>query len=499
MSAPDPEPRADARRAGIGRSAPWRALAPLLAGLLVALLPVPQGLSQSAWLYVAVFVAVIVGLVTEPIAPSAVAFLGVTFAAATGLPFTAEQRADPGFRLPAEAVRWALAGFSNSTVWLIFAAFVLAMGYERTGLGRRLALLMVRAFGHRTLGLGYAVAFADVLLAPFTPSNTARSAGTIYPVIRGIPELYGSAPGDTARRIGAYLMWVAFATTCVTSSMFVTALAPNLLLLDLARRITGIEITWGEWFVGFLPVGILLVLALPWLVYKVYPPGIRASAEASHWAAQALRDMGPITGRELLMASLACLALGLWIFGGGLVDPTLVAMIGASLMLATGLVSWEDVVANGPAWNILAWFATLVVLADGLDRVGFVTWLGRSAAALLAGQPPLVVVTLLVILFFLIHYMFAGITAHTTALAPVVLAAGTAIDGLPVRTFVLLLGFSLGIMGVLTPYATGPAPLYYGCGFIARRDFWRLGFLFGMIFLAATLAIGVPWLRALGR
>jgi len=177
----------------------------------------------------------------------------------------------------------------------------------------------------------------------------------------------------------------------------------------------------------------------------------------------------------------------------------MVAMIAVSLMLVTGIVSWDDVVGNKPAWNVLAWFATLVVLADGLNRVGFVTWLGRGTAAMLVGYSPLVVMTLLVTLFYAMHYAFAGITAHTTAVAPVMLAAGAAVDGMPIRTFVLLLGFSLGIMGVLTPYATGPAPLYYGCGFIARRDFWRLGFLFGMLFLAALLGVGLPWLLAMAR
>ena len=94
----------------------------------------------------------------------------------------------------------------------------------------------------------------------------------------------------------------------------------------------------------------------------------------------------------------------------------------------------------------------------------------------------------LVALFFLMHYVFAGITAHTTAVPPV-FAGGRRwpIHGLPVRTFVMLLGFSLGIMGVLTPYATGPAPVYYGCGFIARGDFWRLGLMFGVLYLGALL------------
>jgi L-tartrate/succinate antiporter len=95
--------------------------------------------------------------------------------------------------------------------------------------------------------------------------------------------------------------------------------------------------------------------------------------------------------------------------------------------------------------------------------------------------------------------MFAGLTAHTTAVLPVVLAAGLAIPGLPMRDFIMLLGYSLGIMGVLTPFATGPSPVYYGCGFIDRKDFWRLGFIFGLLFFATMMLIGMPWLAALHR
>jgi len=474
----------------------WRAGIPLAIGLGLALLPVPAGLAPNAWYYFAIFAAVIVALITEPLPAAALGLIGVTLLAALGLPFSAAQRADPGFQLPAEGIKWALAGFSNSTVWLIFGAFVFAMGYEKTGLGRRIALVLVQRLGGRTLGLGYAIALADVVLAPFTPSNTARSAGTIFPVVRSVPELYGSAPGATALKIGAYLMWTAFASTCVTSSMCVTALAPNLLALDLIRKTTGLEVTWGQWFTGFLPIGVPLLLVLPWLVYKLYPPEIRTSAEVPRWAAQELGQLGRVTPREWIMAALVLVALSLWIFGAPFIDPTLVALVVISLMVVCRVVTWTDILGNAPAWNVLAWFATLVVLADGLNKIGFVGWFGKHAAVLLAGYPPVGVMMALVALFFLIHYMFASLTAHTTAVLPVILAAGMAVPGLPVRTFALLLAFSLGIMGVLTPYATGPAPVYYGCGFVARGDFWRLGAIFGLIFLAALLLIGVPWLGA---
>ena len=471
-----------------------RAAIPLLAGAAIALCPAPHGLAPNAWYYFAVFVAVVLGVITEPIPGAAVGLLGVTIVAALGLVFTPDQLAAPTFRAAPEAIKWALSGFSNATVWLIFGAFMFAMGYERTGLGRRIALVLVRQLGGRTLGLGYAIALSDVVLAPFTPSNTARSAGTIFPVLRNIPELYGSRPGESPRRIGAYLMWVAFATTCVTSSMFITALAPNPYALELIRKATGLEISWTQWFLGFLPIGAPLVLTLPLLAYWIYPPEIKKSAEVPAWAARELVAMGPVTRREITMAVLVLLALGLWIGGARFIDPTTVALAAISLMIVGGVVSWEDVLANKAAWNVLAWFGTLVVLGDGLSKVGLAAWFGAHASAWLSSYAPGVVMVLLVVFFFLVHYLFASLTGHVAALMPVLLAAGVALPGMPVRPLSPLLAYSLGLMGVLTPYATGPAPVYYGCGFIPRRDFWRLGMIFGLIYLAALLLVGVPTL-----
>ena len=237
-----------------------------------------------------------------------------------------------------------------------------------------------------------------------------------------------------------------------------------------------------------------LLLGLPLMVYWIHPPEIRANADVPLWAARELESMGRMSSREWMMASLVVMALGLWIFGGRVVDPTTVALLGISLMLICQVVTWDDILANRSAWNVLAWFATLVVLADGLNKVGFIGWFGTHAADMLAGFSPTVVMVALVGLFFGIHYMFASLTAHTTAVFPVVFAAGMAVPDLPVRTFALLLGYSLGIMGVLTPYATGPAPVYYNSAYFSRRDFWLLGLIFGVIFLGTLLLIGVPTL-----
>ncbi len=474
------------------------ALLPLAVAVAIALCPVPAGLAPNAWLYFALFAGVIVGLILEPIPAAAVGVVGITAIAilAPFALFSAQDLAAPGFQSAPAAAAWALAGFSNDTVWLIFGAFMFALGYEKTGLGKRIGLMLVKRLGGSTLGLGYAILFADLILAPFTPSNTARSGGTIFPIVRNIPALYDSHPGPTARRIGAYVMWVAFATTCVTSSLFLTALAPNLLAVELVRKIAGIDITWSQWFLGFLPVGVPLLLTLPALVFVLYPPEIKRSAEVPAWAGRELAAMGPLSRHEAIMAALVVLALALWIFAGPYVSATVAALLVISLMVVTGVVTWADILADRPAWNVLVWFATLVTLAAGLNKVGFISWFAKGAAAALVGLSPVLVMVVLVVLFFVIHYMFASSTAHTTAVLPVVLAAGAAVPGLPVAVLAMLLVFSLGLMGVITPYATGPAPVYFGSGYISRRDFWTLGLVFGAIFLAALLVIDVPYLLA---
>ncbi|HSC96876.1 MAG TPA: DASS family sodium-coupled anion symporter, partial [Burkholderiales bacterium] len=339
----------------------WKAVAPIAVAIIIALIPAPAGLPQHSWYFFAIFVGVIVGLMFEPLPGGAIGLIGVALVTVLSpyVFFSPEQLAQKGFSATRASLSWALSGFSNSTVWLIFGAFMFALGYEKTGLGRRIALLLVKAMGRKTLTLGYAVTIADLLLAPFTPSNTARSGGTIYPVIRNLPALYESKPNDPSmRRMGSYLMWVALAATCVTSSMFLTGLAPNLLAVELVRKTAQVEFTWVQWFMAFAPVGILLLVLVPLLVYWIYPPQVKEGAEVPAWAAKEIEKMGPLSQREIILGVLVLIALLLWIFGGKIMEATTAAIAVISLMLLLKVVTWDDITANKAAWNTLAWFAT---------------------------------------------------------------------------------------------------------------------------------------------
>jgi L-tartrate/succinate antiporter len=462
---------------------------PLAIGGAIAITPVPEGLPREAWLYFALFTTVIAALITEPITPAIIGMGGVIVAAVLGLVRDG----------PAPSAQWALSGFGHPTVWLIFAGYMFTLGYTETGLGKRIALHLVRLLGGRTLGLGYAVALADLALAPFTASATARSAGTVFPVVRQIPELYASRPGDgTARRLGAYVLYTALVTSFVTSSMFVTALAPNTLALTVMNQVAGVSVSWLDWFVGFAPVGFTLLAVVPFLLYKIYPPEIRRAPEAPRWAAEQLRAMGPITRRELTLLVLVCSALALWIGAIHRIEPAISAVLVVLLMVVTGVVTWNDVIGHAQAWNVLIWFATLVTLAGGLAETKFLEWLARSLAPTLGALPLSAAIVAVVGVYFFLHYFFASITAHAASMLPVFLGMAVMIPGLSPTQWALLLAYPLGLMGVLTTYTAGHNPIYYGSGYISRQAFWGLGLVLGVFFFLTYLVIAVPWLSYLG-
>ncbi len=478
----------------------WKTIAPLIVWLVIFLLPPPSGLNSNQWHYFAVFAAVITGLVLESMPVGAVGLIGLTFAGVMGY-------IDPD---PNKSLRWVLSGFSEATVWLIVGAFVFSIGYRKTGLGKRIALQLVRILGRRTLGLGYAVTLADLVLAPATPSNTARSGGTIFPIVNNIPKIYGSEPGPTAGRIGTYVLWTAFAATGVTSSMFFSALAPNAAGLAIAKKTVGFDVNWAQWFTGFLPLGVILILLVPLLSYLLCRPEIKASPEIPEWARKELDAMGPMSRNEWIMSGLVLLAMFLWItgsnpditlpfVGSNFINATMVVFVVICLMLITGVIEFVDIISDKGAWEVFFYFTSLLTLASGLNDIGFIKWFAEGFAAPLKGMSPTLALILLITLFFWIHYFFSSITAHAAAVLPVVLAIGSGIPGVPVPTLTMMCLYSLGVMGVISPFATGPAPMYFGSGYIGKSQFWKLGFVFGLLYFVGLLVVVLPWLMLMGR
>ncbi len=457
-------------------------LVTLIAGVTIWFSPVPTGVDIQAWHLLAIFVATVVGIIAKPLPMGAVAMLGITMTALTGT-LTISQ---------------ALSGFGNSVIWLIVIAFFISRGFIKTGLGARIAYLFMSAFGKRSLGLAYSMITTDLVLAPAVPSNTARSGGVIFPILKSIARSYGSEPDDgTARRIGAFLIKTSFQGTVITSTMFLTAMAANPLAAQIAGN-AGVEITWGSWALAALVPGLVSLAVVPWILYKIYPPEIKETPAATRIARDHLEEMGRLKPEEWIMLGTFLLLLLLWIFGSQLgINSTTAALVGLAVLLVSGALSWNDVLHEKGAWNTLVWFAALVMMATYLNELGLIPWFSQTIGGAVQGISWITAFLVLSLVYFYSHYFFASNTAHVSSMYGAFLAVAIAV-GTPSMLAALVLAFFSNLFSSTTHYGTGPAPVLFGSGYVEMGTWWKLGGLISVVNILIWMGVGGLWWKLLG-
>lgn len=459
-----------------------RSAVPLLVAALLWWVPAPGGVEPAAMHLLALFLATIVGIVLKPLPMGAVALVGIAATAVTG---TLE-------------VGQALSGFANSTIWLIVLAFFISRGFVKTGLGARVAYGFMALLGRRTLGLGYGLVATDLVLAPAIPSNSARAGGVILPILRSVSEAYGSLPGDgTARRVGAFLTLASFQGTVVTSAMFLTAMAANPLAVELAAG-QGITITWVGWAVAALVPGACSLVLVPWVLYRLFPPEVKETPEAAALARHRLAELGPVKRAEWVMVACFVVLLTLWILAGPLgIHTTATALLGLTLLLVTRVLAWDDVLSERGAWDTLVWFSALVMMATHLAELGFIPWFSEAAGGLFGGLGWKAGFLALSLVYFYSHYLFASNTAHVSAMYAPFLGVALAL-GTPPMLAALVLAFFSNLFSSMTHYGTGPAPIFFGAGYVEVGDWWRLGPVVSLVNLVVWLGLGGVWWRVTG-
>jgi len=447
----------------------------------ILLIPVPAGITPQSWRLLAIFAATITGSIVRPIPGAAVVLLGVT-----ALPLFNVMR-----------INEALAGYADPVVWLVLAAFFISRGMIKTGLGRRIAFLFIKAIGRHSLGLSYALASTETVLATVIPSTGARSGGIIFPIAKSLAEAYESRPGPTARRLGAFLMASVYQCNVVVCAMFLTGQASNPIIARFAQETTGIEITYARWAIAAIVPGILSLIAVPWLIYRVFPPEIKHTPAAGEFASQELKSMGPMKWSEWLMLVVFGVVAVLWMtnrFHG--LDYAAVALLGISVLLITGVLDWEDLITEKAAWAVFIWYGGLIRMAEALGQTGLTKRFAEAAAGLTTGWKWWLALASLLLIYFYAHYVFASITAHVTAMfVPfliVILAAGA-----PPYLAVLLLAYFSNLSASLTHYGTTPAPIYFGAGYTTQRTWWWLGLIASITTIIIWSVVGVAWWKLL--
>jgi divalent anion:Na+ symporter, DASS family len=455
---------------------------PFVLALGIWFWPIPAGLTRESWHLFAIFAAAIVAVILNSFPLLTASLLAVAVAVLT-------RTVDPAK---------AFAGFANQSVLLVVVAFLVANAVVKSGLGRRISLLVVSAFGRSTLGLGYSIFVTDAMIAPAFPSNTARG-GVLYPIILSLAQNSGSVPDEEKnRRMGGYLMFCGMASLSVSSALWLTATSGNPIAVSLAEPY-GVKINFSSWMLAASVPVLIMIALLPLILYKMFPPGVTGTPEAPKAARESLRSMGPLTRDEWVVAVAFAFMVTGWVMAGTLkLSLAAVAFAGLGALLATDVLTLEDINLQGGTLVTFIWLAVLFALSGQLNELGFMGYVGERLTSLLGGITWPVAYVVLLVLYVLMHYMFVSQSAQILALFDVFLGVGVK-TGVPAPLMAYALLFASSYFSTITPQGGSQNVIFVGSNYLTQPELYRLGLLTTVFCLLVFLATGTPWLILLAR
>ena len=465
----------------------WLPVLAVAGGLLTV--GAPEGVSDRGWWTAAVFAATIVGFLTRPLPMGPLVLAALVVLLAAGV-----------FGRGQDAIHSLLLGFADETVWLVVSAFLLSGTVVRTGLGKRIALLLIRALGRTTLGLGYAIVGTELALGPVIPATTARGGGVIAPVVLALSQALGASPAGPRRSTGAYLALCGAHANLIAAAMFFTGMAMNPQIAVYAQEVWGENVRWDwfTWLKGSCLPGLVGMALLPWFLYRLSPPDLTDAREAQEEAAAELRAMGPWSWRQLGLAGLLAVMVAAWaseaLHG---VYTTSIALAGLALIVVLGLDRWENLLAERFAWDALIWLGGLVAMARILERERVMSWFASQIQQEVTGLSGPATAVVLATIYFFSMYGFSMLTGHIAAFAPpffvVALAAGC-----PPLLMVAMISYFSNLCGCLTNYSTGQVVIYFGFGYVSPQRWFSVGLAVAAFHLAVWLGVGLPYWKLLG-
>ena len=261
--------------------------------------------------------------------------------------------------------------------------------------------MIIKLIGRSPLTLGYSIALSELVVSPAMPSATARGGGVFYPIVRSLSEAFGSQPGPSSRKIGAYLMQVGYHTDATTCMMFLTSMAGNPLCVGLAASAVGVGITWTNWALAAIVPGLISLALVPWVVSLLSPPEIKAIPNARELAEKELAAMGPMSKDEKVLAFVFVMCLVLWATGSWThLGATPIAMLAIAIMLIAKVLSWQDILSEKGAYDAMFWMGGLMSLATALGKSGFITWVAKDTAEIIGSAGLGWIASFLIVILF---------------------------------------------------------------------------------------------------
>ncbi|HEV8354707.1 MAG TPA: DASS family sodium-coupled anion symporter [bacterium] len=464
----------DAALAGRRRWAwiPWAAF--VIFFLTAAAAPLPAGLARPGAFAIAALASAIIFWGSGVQDPSLTGLLLISLIALLGVMSFAD----------------AIAGFGTEFVWLLVVTFILARAMGDVGLGRRIALSLLRRAGSSPSAVLFALLAAVVVLSFMIPTAAGRISA-ILPVCLGIIEAARLSPGSPF----AKAMLIGTSHTSILAGIgLMTAAGATVYAAGAFESLIGFRWAYLAWLAAFFPVVIIFMLILWRMLLRMFPPERTELAASADFVRTELARLGPLSTPERKMLAVFAGVLALWILGPRLgVSTPQAGMLGAIALMLPGIrvLSWERAL-DAVRWNVIILFGVSLALASALERSGAGRWLTDVTLRVLHQPSPVAAALVLAPLVMLVRVGFVnnlGMIAAGLPLA-ITLARGWGLNPVWIGMVVVLTAGP----GFVLPTQTPTGMITMGYEHYRIRDYMRTGAVASIVLLILTwLAAFLYW------
>ena len=465
-------------------------LGPLAAAIML-LIGAPEDLSFSAWAIGALMVWMAVWWATEPIPIPVTSLLPLVVVPLIG----------------AGTAREAAAGYSSPIVMLLLGGFIIALGIERWGLHKRIALNIVSLVGSRPSALIFGFMIATALLSMWI-SNTATTLMMVPIAISAAAALNDKS----GKFVTALLLGVCYAAS-IGGVATPIGTPTNLIAIDWLVENTGTTIGFGQWM-GFGVPALMLLIPIAWWSVTRGLPNLGDGSSALRAVRDQRNALGPVTAPEARAAMVFGVVAFFWVArvplqlaaeAGGWDYPWLmavgdmgIAIAGAIVMFLVpagdgqkrAILKWNEAVKL--PWGVLILFGGGISLGQAVTRTGLSTFIGDQLSAL-SVLPPIFFIAVVVALVIFLTELTSNVATMTT-LAPILGALAAAIGAAP--SSLLAPAAVAASCAFMLPVATAPNAIIYATDKVPIGQMIKRGVRVNLIGIVVITAIGF-WLAPL--
>ena len=425
------------------------------------------GLSDKALHMIIIFVATMTGVMLEVFSTVAFLLMSMLIANLTG---TIE-------------VKEGFCGFSNIVPWLLFLVLSLATAITKTSLGMRLAYIFMKFFGKGINGLSYSIILTELFVAPVLPSNTARAASIGYPLVTSLSKyISANVKNVTEKSIGSYLSVLYSSSNAVCSSLFLTAMISNAIIVEVMRE-NNIHMTWLTWTKFAILPGIIILAVIPFIVKIFCSPKTRDLGDIQAKAKTNYETLGELSKHEKCIIATFGIMLIMWILAETIHIPVLVTtLLGLCVFYSLGIVNIKDILSNHGTFNAVITLSIIISYVNCLTAFGAIDWFNKVVTDMIGGFPPLMSFLILSIIYFFAHYFFTGEGSRIIALYSSFLSIGMSL-GIDKMSVSMTLAVFSSMSSILTHYSGPVAILMFSTGYVSPKKWLANGTTLALVIM----------------